>query len=75
MTREKLIKKTIDSLSKLPDQKLKEVSDFTEFLLRKIEDINLTDSIQKLASESKSFKFLEEDEDLYSESDLKEKYK
>lgn len=75
MTREKLIEKTIDRLSKLPDKKLKEVSDFAEFLLSKIEDRNLTKGIQQVASESKSFKFLEDEEDLYSTSDLKEKYK
>jgi hypothetical protein len=75
MTREKLIKKTIDRLSKLPDQKLKEVSDFTEFLLSKIEDKNLTEGIKKLAADSKSFKFLEDEEDLYTAADLKEIYK
>lgn len=75
MTREKLIEKTIDRLSKLPDQKLKEVSDFAEFLLSKIEDRSLTDGIQQLAADSKSFKFLEDEEDLYSTSDLKETYR
>ena len=75
MTRETLIKKTIDNLSKLPDQKLKEVSDFAEFLLNKIENQLLTDGIQKLASESKTFKFLEAEEDLYTLEDIKEKYK
>ena len=35
MTREILIKKTIDHLTKLPGQKLKEVSDFAEFLLNR----------------------------------------
>jgi hypothetical protein len=75
MTREKLIEKTIHSLSKLPDQKLKEVSDFAEFLLNKIEDRNLTEGIRKLSANSDSFKFLEEEEDLYSTTDLKEVYK
>lgn len=75
MTREKLIEKTIDRLSKLPDQKLQEVSDFTEFLLSKIEDRSLNEGIQQLAADSKSFKFLEDEEDLYSTSDLKETYK
>jgi len=75
MTREKLIEKTIAILSKLPDQKLKEVSDFTEFLLSKIKNRSLTEGIQQLAADSKSFKFLEDEEDLYSESDLKERYK
>ncbi len=75
MTRETLIKKTIDSLAKLPDQKLKEVSDFAEFLLNKIENQLLTEGIQKLTVDSKAFNFLEEEEDLYSIADLKERYK
>ena len=75
MTREKLIKATIDRLSKLPVENLKEVSDFTEFLLKKIEEKQLTVGIQQLAANSGSFKFLEDEEDLYSVSDLKEVYK
>jgi len=75
MTRETLIKKTIDNLSKLPDQKLKEVSDFVEFLLEKTEDTILTEGIKRLANQAKTFKFLEEDDDLYTVNDLKEIYK
>ena len=75
MTRESLIKKTIDNLSKLPDQKLKEVSDFAEFLLSRIDNQIMTEGIQKLVSDSKTFKFLEDEEDLYSVDDLKEKYR
>jgi len=75
MTRQVLIQRTIDNLSKLPDQKLKEVSDFAEFLLSKLEDRLLTEGIQKLTSSSKSFRFLDDEEDLYTEADLKEKYK
>lgn len=75
MTREALIKKTIDNLTRLPDQNLKEVSDFAEFLLNKIENQILTEGIQKLVSDSRTFSFLEEEEDIYSAEDLKEKYK
>lgn len=75
MTREVLIKKTIENLSKLSDQKLKEVSDFTEFLISKIEDRLIVDGIKNLAAESKSYDFLKGDEDLYTVNDLKEEYK
>jgi hypothetical protein len=75
MSREILLKKTIDSLAKLPDQSLLEVSDFAEFLLHKIEDQILTEGIQKLTSESKAFDFLKEEEDLYTVNDVKEHYK
>ncbi len=75
MNREIVIKKTIENLTRLPDQKLKEVSDFAEFLLYKIEGQLMTEGIQKLVSDSDTFKFLEEDEVIYSKDDLKEKYK
>ncbi len=75
MTRDILIKKTLDNLTRLPGQKLREVSDFAEFLINKIEDKLITEGIQKLTSDSKSFKFLEAEEDLYSKADLKEVYK
>ena len=75
MSREILIKNTLNSLSKLPEQKIQEVSDFAEFLLSKADDAILTKGIQKLVAESKSFDFLKDDEDLYSIEDLKETYK
>jgi len=74
MTKEALIKKTVENISKLPEQKLKEVADFTEFLLYKTQDRILTEGIQKLISGSESFNFLEDEEDLYSKDDLKEIY-
>ena len=75
VTRDILIKKTLDNLTRLPDQKLREVSDFAEFLINKIEGRLMTEGFQKLTSDSKSFKFLETEEDLYSKADLKEVYK
>ena len=75
MLRDTLIKNTINNLEKLPDQKIKEVSDFAEFLLSKSDDMLLTEGIQKLAAESKSFEFLKDAEDIYTSDDLKEIYK
>jgi hypothetical protein len=75
MLRELLIKKTVDNLVRLPDQKLKEVSDFAEFLISKLDDSLLVDAIQKAAAESQSFKFLESEEELYSRADLKEVFR
>jgi hypothetical protein len=75
MTRQALIQQTIENLSKLPDYQLKEVADFAEFLLSKIEDTLIAKGIQELNSNSQSFRFLENDDDLYTEDDLKEKYK
>jgi len=75
MLRDTLIKNTINNIEKLPDQKIKEVLDFAEFLLSKSDDTILTEGIQKLASESKSFEFLKDEEDIYTSDDLKEIYK
>ncbi len=75
MKREILIKNTAKNMALLSDKRLREVSDFTEFLLSKMENQLIVDGIQQLVSESKAFNFLENEEDLYSEADLKEKYK
>ncbi len=74
MSRETLIQDTIVRLSKLPNEKLKEVSDFAEFLLGKVEKEVFNEGILKVAASSTSFKFLEEEEDLYTIEDVKEKY-
>ena len=74
MIRETLINKTIRSLSKLPNDKVREVSDFTEYVLKKYEEETLQQGIEQLAADSKSFQFLNDDEDLYTVNDIIEKY-
>jgi len=75
MTREILLQRTIESLSKLPDQKMREVFEFAEFLLDKMEEKIVVAGIQKLGFESNSYHFLESEEDIYTINDLKEVYK
>ena len=75
MNRQILINNTVNKIRLLPDTKIKEVNDFADFLLSKIDDKIILKGIQKLTSESKSFNFLHDEEDLYNENDLKEKYK
>jgi hypothetical protein len=75
MTRKVLINQTVKSIKKLPDSKLREVSDYVEFLLYRMDDNELSNQIARAASTSKAFQFLEDEEDLYIESDLKEVYK
>ena len=70
-----LINKTINNIQKLPASKLKEVNDFVEFLLNKIDDQMITEGIREIASASESFNFLNDEPDLYSVNDLKIKYK
>ena len=73
MIRETLINKTIKSLSKLPNDKVREVSDFTEYILKKYEEETLQNGIEKLVSDSNAFQFLNDDEDLYTVNDIIEK--
>ena len=75
MNREILIKDTLNKIQQLPDLKIQEINDFAEFLLSRIDDKILVEGIQKLTSDSKSFEYLLDEEDLYSVNDIKEKYK
>ena len=75
MKREEIIKRTISTLTKLPDDKVNEVADYADFILRRYDDEILQQGIHKIVSDSKSFDFLKDEEDLYSLNDLKERYK
>lgn len=55
MTRKILIRETVESIKKLPDHKLKEVSDFVDFLLNQLEHSELNNQISQAASKSKTF--------------------
>ena len=46
MTKEGLIDQTIDALKKLPENKVLEIADFTEFLLKKYEEKNSSKRIR-----------------------------
>ena len=75
MERQELIENTLFKIRQLPDMKIMEIHDFAEFLLMKIDDQLLQQGIKELASNSKTFSYLSEEEDLYSVNDLKERYK
>jgi hypothetical protein len=71
MTRNSIIEKTLLVISKLPEDKAIEISDFAEFVFKKYEEELLTSDIQKAISDSKSFDFLAEEEELYNLNDIK----
>jgi hypothetical protein len=71
MTRNSIIEKTLLVISKLPEDKAIEISDFAEFVFKKYEEELLTSDIQKAISDSKSFDFLAEEEELYTINDIK----
>jgi len=71
MERQQVIDKTIEYLKVLPENKVEEALDYIEYLYNKNEDTVLTQGIIRLASESKSFDFLEFEEDIYTLDDIK----
>ncbi|NCO55547.1 MAG: hypothetical protein COS14_08815 [Bacteroidetes bacterium CG02_land_8_20_14_3_00_31_25] len=75
MTRETLIQRTLTVLAKLPQDKASEIADFADYILKKYDDSILQKGIETLISDSKTFDFLKNEEDLYSLADLKERYK
>jgi len=75
MTRDAIIQKTMEVLSLLPADKLEEVSDFADYILKKYDDRSLQGEMQAIVEESEAFYFLKDEEDLYSVKDLKERYK
>jgi len=74
MTKDAIIQKTLEVLSLLPEDKVQEVSDFADYILNKYDDKALQQGIHSLVENSDSFSFLREEEEIYSLSDLKEKY-
>ncbi|MDB5011984.1 MAG: hypothetical protein JWQ25_186 [Daejeonella sp.] len=74
MTRQTIIERTVKAINQLPEDKAVEISDFADFISRRYEEHKLTEGLMKMSSDSKAFDFLAEDEDLYSESDIKEAY-
>lgn len=75
MPKEILIQKTIKRLSHLPSDKINEVLDYVDFIAKKYEDEILQKGITTLVASSNTYKFLKDEEDLYSVNDLKAIYK
>ena len=74
MTRNTLINLTINTLSRLPRDKIEQVNDFAEYILKKHKEEGLQKGIENLTVHSGSFDFLNDEEELYSYKDLKERY-
>lgn len=75
MERNDLIENTILKIRQLPEAGIREIHDFAEFLVMKMEEQILQEGIQELTSQSSAFSYLNDEEDLYSVNDLKEHYK
>ena len=68
------MKRHSKAINQLPESKAEEISDFAEFIIKKYEDQKLTTATQQMVFESKTFEFLESEEELYTVSDLKEAF-
>jgi hypothetical protein len=75
MNKQTLIENTIQTLNQLPAEKVDEVRDFAEYLLSKFDDSIISEGLQQLSSSSSALNYLNEEEDLYTVNNLKEKYK
>jgi hypothetical protein len=75
MTKKDVISKTLLVLDKLPLEKVQEVNDFADLILKKLEDDTLNLGIRQLVEKGKPYEFLKEEEDIYTVEDLKERYK
>ena len=74
MTKQAIIDQTVKAINQLPKEKAEEISDFAAFICKRYEEHLLSLGIQSVISENNSFDFLNEDEELYTEADVKEKY-
>lgn len=75
MTKESIISKTIQVLERLPKEKVAEVADFADYILKKFEDQSIIEGIRTMAEKSDTFSFLNDEENLYDESDIIDKFK
>ena len=74
MTRQAIIARALKAINQLPEDKAEEISDFADFVIKRYEEDRLTKGTQQLTSNSQTFDFLNHEEELYSEADLKEVY-
>ncbi len=74
MSRHQLVDQALQTMQQLPDDKLGEVLDFAEFVLKRHEEAQLQQGIAQLVTTSATFSFLNDEEDLYTLADLKERY-
>ena len=74
MSREEIIEKTVNTLRMLPESKCEEIGDFADFILQKTEERYLQKGIERVTEHSETFAFLQDEEDIYSLDDLKEKF-
>lgn len=71
MIKQAIIERTVKIINQLPESKAEEISDFADFVIKRYEEQSLTIDIQNLISDSRSFEFLSNEDEIYSLKDLK----
>ena len=74
MTKQLIIEQTLKVFDKLPEDKVEEISDFADFILKKYEDAALLKNMEKVLSHSNTFSFLKDEEEIYTVADVKKLY-
>ena len=74
MTKEQLMSKTVETLAQLPLDRIREINDFVDYILKKYEEETLQKGAEQLMDNSKTFAFLKDEEEQYTTEDLVEKY-
>ena len=74
MTKQQIISDTIEILNKLPDNKAEEIRNMLLKYFDEKNDEIFEKGFQKLVQDSDSYKFLNDEPDLYSEKDLIARY-
>jgi hypothetical protein len=74
MSRRQLLDQALETINKLPEERISEVIDFASYMLKKHEEATLQKGIERLVETSNVFAFLHDEEDLYTLDDLKERY-
>lgn len=74
MSRRQLLDQALETINKLPEDRISEVIDFALYMLKKHEETTLQKGIERLVETSNAFSFLHDEEDLYTLNDLKERY-
>ena len=74
MEREVLVRKMFRNIEQLPTSRIREVDDFVELMMQRVNDSLITEGLQQLSSSSRAYDFLNDEPDIYAISDLKVKY-
>ena len=72
ISKQAIIDRALKDIDLLPADNAAEISDFADFVSKRYEEQLLVQGIQQLSAASDAFNFLNDEEDLYTEADLKE---